>query len=238
MIKLALKAKALNKYRSSTTTRSVAKEGFVEDSTSRNPNDAKTTPKPQVKSEVHKLQQESSSKSKRCYKCQGFEHIASECPNKKVVALVEEDEAKEEDVEDGVESGHVQEDEEELTMLDHGISLVAQRSLKVGAVASEEDWLRYNVFHTRCTSKGGKVCSVIIDSGSFENCVSMEMTQKLDLKFVPHPKHYNLCWLQKGSDVKVKHRCLVSFTIGNHYKDEIWCDIVPMDVVHLLLRRP
>ena len=44
VIKLALKVEALNKYRSSTTTRSVAKEGFVGDSTYRNPNDAKTTP--------------------------------------------------------------------------------------------------------------------------------------------------------------------------------------------------
>ena len=49
VIKLALKVETLNKYRSSTTTKSVAKEGIVEDSTSRNPNDAKTTHKPQVK---------------------------------------------------------------------------------------------------------------------------------------------------------------------------------------------
>ena len=68
----------------------------------------------------------------------------------------------------------MQEDEEELTMPNHGTSLGAQRSLKVGVVVSKEDWLQSNVFHTRCTSKG-KVCSVIIDSGSFENCVSMEM---------------------------------------------------------------
>ena len=41
-----------------------------------------------------------------------------------------------------------------------------------------------------------------------------------------------------GSYIKVKHRCLVSFTIGKHYKDEIWCDVFPMDACHLLLRRP
>ena len=102
VIKLAFKVKALNKYRSSTITRSVAKEGFSEDSISRNSNDSKTTPKPQVKIEVQKLQQESTSKLKRCYKCQGFEHIAYEFPNRKVVAPVDEDEAKEEDVEEGV----------------------------------------------------------------------------------------------------------------------------------------
>ncbi|KAG5556557.1 hypothetical protein RHGRI_006977 [Rhododendron griersonianum] len=29
--------------------------------------------------------------SRRCYKCQGFGHIAADCPNRKVVSLVEED---------------------------------------------------------------------------------------------------------------------------------------------------
>ena len=121
-------------------------------------------------------------------------------------------------------------------MPDHGTSLVAQRSLKIGSIASKQDWLQSNVFHIRCTSED-KVCLVIVDSRSFENCVSMKMVQKLDLKMIPHPKPYNLCWLQKGTDIKVKHRCLVSFTIGKHYKDEIWCDVVPMDACHMLLRR-
>ena len=153
-----------------------------------------------------------------------------------MVALVEEYEAEEEeDVEEAIESDH--EDKDELTMPDHGTSLVVQRSLKIGAAASEENWLRSNVFHTRCTSKD-MVCLVIIDSGSFENCVSFEMVQKLGLKMDPHPKPYKLSWLQEGSDIKVKHRCLVSFTIGKHYQDEVWCDVVPMDVCHLLLGRP
>ena len=66
-----------------------------------------------------------------------------------MVALVEDNEAKEEDVEEGVEYDHVQEDEEELTMPDHGTSLIAQISLKVGVVVREEDKLGSNVFHTR-----------------------------------------------------------------------------------------
>ena len=77
VIKFTLKVEALKKYKSSTITWSVGKEGFSEDSASRNPNDAKTTPKPQVKSEVNKLQQESTSMSKRCYKYQGFGYIVS-----------------------------------------------------------------------------------------------------------------------------------------------------------------
>ena len=93
------------------------------------------------------------------------------------------------------------------------------------------------LFHTKCTSKD-KVCLVIIDSGSFKNCVSLEMVQKLDLKMDPYLKPYKLSCLQECSDIKVKHRCLVSFTIGKHYQDEVWCDVVLMDVCQLLLGRP
>ena len=52
MIKLALKVEALNKYGGFTTNR--VNEGFIKNLTSRNPSGAKTTLKPQVKSEVHK----------------------------------------------------------------------------------------------------------------------------------------------------------------------------------------
>ena len=101
-------------------------------------------------------------------------------------------------------------------MPDHGTSLFVQRSLKIGAAPSEENWLRSNVFHTKCTSKD-MVCMIIIDNESFDNCVSLEMVQKLDLKMDPHSKPYKLSWLQEDSNIKVKHRCLVSFTIGKHY---------------------
>ncbi|XP_074317912.1 uncharacterized protein LOC141654274 [Silene latifolia] len=47
-----------------------------------------------------------------------------------------------------------------------------------------------------------------------------------------------LRWLNKGAEVKVDKQCLVPFSIGNVYKDEILCDVVPMDACHLLLGRP
>ena len=52
-----------------------------------------------------------------CFKCQGLGHIDSECSNQKVIALIEEDEAKEEGVEQVIESNHVQEDEEKNSLL-------------------------------------------------------------------------------------------------------------------------
>ena len=104
MIKLALKVEALNKYGSSTTTKSVVEKSFVEVLTSWNPNDSKTILTPQVKNEVHKPQYELTLNSKTCFKCEGLGHIDSECPNQKVIALIEEDEAMEEDIGEVVES--------------------------------------------------------------------------------------------------------------------------------------
>lgn len=39
----------------------------------------------------------SNTSSKKCFKCQGYGHIASEYPNRKVVTLVEEDVEKDEE---------------------------------------------------------------------------------------------------------------------------------------------
>jgi hypothetical protein len=43
--------------------------------------------------------------------------------------------------------------------------------------------------------------------------------------------------LQKGHQVMVTKQCLVEFKIGG-YRDGILCDVIPMDVCHILLGRP
>ena len=83
---------------------------------------------------------------------------------------------------------------------------MVQRSLKVTYV--EDEWLRNNIFHIRCTSHG-KVCDVIIDDGSCENVVVATMAEKLKLKIEDHLKPHKLQWLRKGNEVKVNKRCLV-----------------------------
>ncbi|GKB74275.1 hypothetical protein Tco_0935687 [Tanacetum coccineum] len=78
-------------------------------------------------------------------------------------------------------------------------------------------------FRTNCTSKG-KVCTVIVDGGSCDNMVATTMVEKLGLQLHDHPEPYQLTWLKKGNLLKVKHKCLVQFSIGNKYADEIWCE--------------
>ncbi|GJW93787.1 RNA-directed DNA polymerase [Tanacetum coccineum] len=135
-----------------------------------------------------------------------------------------------------------QTEEEEATEVlypDWGEVLISHRLLSTILADPEDDttWLRNNIFCTKCTAKG-KVCMVIIDGGSCENMVATTMVEKLGLPIQDHPEPYQLTWLKKGNLVKVTHKYLVQFSIGNKYTDDIWCEVIPMDACHVLLGRP
>ncbi|GJR05853.1 reverse transcriptase domain-containing protein [Tanacetum coccineum] len=168
--------------------------------------------------------------SLRCFKCQGIGHLKRDCPNKQVLTLIDE-----------VDPLYDTEDEAETEVVypDRGELLVTRRLLNTAVLDQDDDttWLRTNIFRTQCTAKG-KVCTVIIDGGSCENMVSTTMVEKLGLPIQNHPDPYQLTWLKKGNLVKVTHRCLVHFSIGNKYTDELWCEVIPMDACHILLGRP
>jgi hypothetical protein len=76
-----------------------------------------------------------------------------------------------------------------------------------------------------------------VDNGSTDNLISTKMVENLEMETIEHPSPYRVSWLQKGHQVNVTKQCLVEFKIGG-YKDEILCDVIPMDVCHLLLGRP
>jgi hypothetical protein len=95
---------------------------------------------------------------------------------------------------------------------------------------------RTRLFRTAWKTKGW-ACKVIVDSGSTKNLVSTEMVEKLELETTDHPSPYKVSWLQKGHQVNVTKQCLVEFKIGG-YNDKILCDVIPMNVCHLLLGRP
>uniref|UniRef100_A0A2N9F6N0 Reverse transcriptase n=1 Tax=Fagus sylvatica TaxID=28930 RepID=A0A2N9F6N0_FAGSY len=139
-------------------------------------------------------------------------------------------------IEDVVES-----DDEELVGGDNeeeeGVVLVMKKTLLTPRKEEEDDWLRDNIFHSTCSILG-KVCQLVIDGGSCENVVSQEAVNKLGLKTEEHPHPYKLSWLKKGGEIKVTRRCMVPFSIRKKYEDVVSCDVVPMDVCHLLLGRP
>ncbi|KAA0033032.1 eIF-2-alpha kinase GCN2 isoform X5 [Cucumis melo var. makuwa] len=75
---------------------------------------------------------------------------------------------------------------------------------------------------------------VIIDSGSRENFVAKKLVTTLNLKAEPHPNP----WVKKGGEAMVNEICTIPLSIGSGCKDQIACDVIEMDVCHLLLGRP
>eukprot|EP00253_Pinus_taeda_P018343 PITA_18343 len=116
-----------------------------------------------------------------------------------------------------------------------GEALVLNKVLLKEAKETAEQTQRKALFRTVCKSHG-KCCKLIIDSGSTDNLVAIEMVEKLGLKRLKHPTPYKVSWLQKGHQLLVDEQCEVEFHIGR-YKDKVICEIMPMDVCHILLGR-
>ena len=122
-------------------------------------------------------------------------------------------------------------DDEEYTV--QGELMVARRGLSVQSKEDDERQ-RDKIFHTRCHVQN-KVCSVIIDGGSCINVASTTMVEKLGMQISKHPRPYKLQWLNDSGEIRVNKQVLISFRIRK-YKDEVLCDVVPMQAGHLLGR--
>jgi len=124
-------------------------------------------------------------------------------------------------------------EEECVEEADKGELLVLRRAFS-GQKAPNHEEQRENVLHMRCTING-RLCCLIVDEGSFANVASITLFDKLLLKTKPHPEPYSIQWLNQDKGLKVSTRCLIYFSIGKNYMDELWCHIIPMDACHVLL---
>jgi hypothetical protein len=134
-------------------------------------------------------------------------------------------------------SEHVELPEEQLEGLD--LPLCVIRRMLTGQRLEDpdkDDWLRTNIFHTRVEHKG-KALNLTIDNGSGMNVISQGAVTKLKCPEERHPKPYKVSWVDDTS-IPVKHRCLISFSLGKRYRDSVWCDVIPMKACHILLGRP
>ncbi|XP_071933133.1 uncharacterized protein [Coffea arabica] len=171
----------------------------------------------------------------KCFKCQGFGHIASQCPNQRVMLILPNGEVQTDEEDECEDMPPLVEDEEEFEEIPaHGkVGMVARRALTTQA--SRDDLQQENIFYSRCHVMD-KLCSLVIDPGSCTNVASALMVERLTLPTSDHPRPYKLQWLNNSGEVRVHKQVLINFAIGR-YKDDVLCDVVPMQATHIILGR-
>ncbi|XP_020961117.1 LOW QUALITY PROTEIN: uncharacterized protein LOC107646376 [Arachis ipaensis] len=175
----------------------------------------------------------------KCFKCHGMGHYASDCPNRRLMIIRGDDIVSDSDHGDDSDHNSMPSlkdcSDGDVEYAVHGESLIVRRALNLQV---KEDSLeqRHNLFHTRCLV-GEKVCSLIIDGGSWTNVANTLMVEKLSLTCVQHPKPYTLQWLNDSGEIKVDKQVIIAFSVGK-YVYQALCDVVPMQACHLLLGRP
>ncbi|XP_027157122.1 uncharacterized protein LOC113758480 [Coffea eugenioides] len=171
----------------------------------------------------------------KCFKCQGFGHIASQCPNRRTMIVLPSGDVVSDDEDEFAEmppltdEGEDSEEEVEATTEQVGVALVAHRALAT-QVKKVDEAQRDNIFYTRCHVKD-RVCSLIINAGSCTNVASTLMVDHLSLPTLRHPSPYRLQWLNESGDIKVTKQVVVSFRIGK-YEDEVHEDQLRLQQEH------
>jgi len=127
------------------------------------------------------------------------------------------------------------ESEENYELPCEGNLLVVRRMLRQTQKTFDESQ-RKNIFHTRYLINE-KLCSLIVDKASCTNVASTRVVDKLRLPTISHTKPYKLQWLSEEGEIIVNKKVLIAFSIGK-YKEEVLCDVVSMEVTHILLGRP
>ena len=162
------------------------------------------------------------------FRCGGQGHRSNVCPSRRTIALMEETEYEERDEHDDYERAEFAAEESS-----ERVNIVLHRVL----LSSKEESQRKHLFKTHC-SINNKLCNLIVDNGSTENLVSQKLVYHLKLPTNIHEKPYTLGWVSKNSQVRVSLTCKVPISIGKHYTEEVICDVLDMDVCHVLFGHP
>ena len=92
------------------------------------------------------------------------------------------------------------------------------------------------LFHSQMWVKG-TLLRFIVDNGSQNNLISVKVVKRLKLLTTPHPQPYNIGWLNQGWDLRISQQCRLPYAI-KPFKDEILCDVAPLEVCDALLGQP
>jgi hypothetical protein len=114
-------------------------------------------------------------------------------------------------------------------------TLIVHRALSA-TVGEDDKWQCHNLFNMFLVVKDCRV-HIIINEGSWNNLVNVEVVKKLGLTTREHPHPYHIQWFNNNGKVKVTKTARIHFAIGS-YHDFADFDVVLMDACSLLLGRP
>jgi hypothetical protein len=77
----------------------------------------------------------------------------------------------------------------------------------------------------------------IVNRNCQKNLISAEVVKRLDMLMTLHPQPYTIGWLRQGRDLRVIQQCRLPYDI-KPFKDEVLCDIDPLEVCDVLLGQP
>jgi len=76
----------------------------------------------------------------------------------------------------------------------------------------------------------------MLNEGSCANIITKTALEKIGLKVDPRSHPYNMNWLDKTAQF-ITQRCQVHIHMSN-YDDRVCCDVLDIDVTHILLSSP
>lgn len=167
-----------------------------------------------------------------CHKCHERGHPASRCPNRALTIgseNMEEDEPVDETVYPVVGDTATESEGEEY---ERESPLNVMRCFL--SAADCDSWKRTAIFETKMNC-GDTILRLVIDNGSSMNVISKSVVRLLNLKPVPYSTPIRVAWVDKTSlTISEKSEVL---QLGAYY-EKIWCNVLNMDVAHVLLGRP
>jgi hypothetical protein len=104
---------------------------------------------------------------------------------------------------------------------------IATTNIQPGEPNDPEEGER--LFHSQMWEKGTPL-HFIIDRGSQNNLISIEVVKWLPLQKKSHPYPYTIGKLHQRSNLLVSQQCHLSYDIKT-FKDEVLCDVLPLKFV-------
>ena len=83
----------------------------------------------------------------------------------------------------------------------------------------------------------GSPLQFIVNRGSQNNLISVEVVKKLGLPATPHVQLYTIKWIHQGRDVHINQKCCLPYII-KPFTNEILYDFAPLEVCDVLLCQP